>query len=66
MLDDGNLVVYNSQNAPIWSSGTNNRGPGPFRLHMQGDSNLVLYSSTNQPIWASNTAGGRQGSLGGR
>jgi hypothetical protein len=60
------MVLYNGQNTPLWASNTQNRGPGPYRLHMQGDSNLVLYASNNQPIWASNTSGGRQGSLGGK
>ena len=58
---DGNLVGYKSldfgpHNA-FWSSKTDGKGVGPFRLVMQGDSNLVLYDGQNKPIWSSGTEG---------
>lgn len=52
MQGDGNLVVYNKANAPIWASGTNGRDKPPYKLVMQDDFNLVAYGATG-PIWAS-------------
>lgn len=54
---DGNVVVYDQSNAPLWSSGTNGRGGGNVRLVMQDDGNLVLYDMNNSPLWSTNTAG---------
>lgn len=50
---DGNLVLYNAANAPIWRTGR----LGGARLVMQGDSNLVVYDAASRPLWASNTVG---------
>jgi hypothetical protein len=55
MQDDGNLVVYDSENTPLWASNTNGKGIPPYKYILQGDGNLVIYDSENTPLWASNT-----------
>ncbi len=52
---DGNLVVYNHSNKPVWQSGTH--GSGASKLLVQGDGNLVLYTAANKPVWNSQTFG---------
>jgi hypothetical protein len=62
MQTDGNLVVYrNSDNHPLWATGT--QGTDVHRADMQSDGNLVLYHVNNAPAWASNTAGKRDSFL---
>jgi peptidoglycan hydrolase-like protein with peptidoglycan-binding domain len=51
---DGNLVLYNPQNAPLWTSNTQRRGA---KAMMQTDGNFVIYDRTNRPSFATNTAG---------
>lgn len=59
---DMHLVVYDTNNTPIWATGKylpegleeENAG---FCI-MQCDGNLVIYDSQIQPFWASNTAWG--------
>ncbi len=51
---DGNLVLYDAANRPLWYSHT--AGRGTSRLILQGDGNLVLYSAT-AATWSSNTYG---------
>lgn len=58
---DGNLVIYNAANQPVWSSGTLGRGVG--RTLMQDDGNLVVYNDANQSLWASGTSGNTGGYL---
>jgi len=48
---DGNLVVYDKSNKPLWNSKTN--GKTPNKLVFQGDGNLVLYGANNAVHWAS-------------
>jgi hypothetical protein len=51
---DGNLVLYNALNAPIWSSGTYNQSVS--FLALQGDGNLVLFGTGDRgPIWSTGT-----------
>lgn len=54
MQTDANLVIYDSDNKPVWwppnIAGT---GRGPFKMIMQDDGNLVIYDSVNAVIWAS-------------
>ena len=59
---DGNFVIYNSSNRPIWASNTayNEIRRRSNRLIMQSDGNLVIYNNST-PIWASNTS--RRGGL---
>jgi hypothetical protein len=47
---DGNLVVYDKNNKPLWNSQTN--GKTPNKLVFQGDGNLVLYGANNDVHWA--------------
>ena len=48
---DGNLVVYDKSNKPLWNTQTN--GKTPNKLVFQGDGNLVLYGANNAVHWAS-------------
>jgi len=50
-------VVYDSNNAPTWASGTDGKGEGPYKLKMQKDGNLVLYDANKEATWASGTDG---------
>ena len=50
LQEDSNLVLYDAQDEPIWSSGT--AGTGAESLIMQSDGNLVLYSNKGA-VWAS-------------
>lgn len=50
---DGNLVLYNRDGVPFWSSGTQGSSPGV--VIMQGDGNLVIYDFSGIPVWASMT-----------
>lgn len=52
---DGNLVLYNQDNRPLWASGKN--GKMIKNCIMQKDGNLVQYSKYNIAEWASNTNG---------
>jgi hypothetical protein len=51
---DGNLVMYNPANRPIWATGTEGYAQ---RLAFQSDGNVVLYDGSNRAIWATNTDG---------
>lgn len=62
MQHDGNLVLLNAGNAPLWSACTNhgnvkNLGnrPGPNVAAFQADGNLVIYDGEGHPLNASNT-----------
>lgn len=52
---DGNLVLYDQKNSPLWSSGTN--GQKASRCVMQKDGNFVIYNIFKEAIWSSNTYG---------
>jgi hypothetical protein len=60
MQSDGNFVIYNWADSPVWATGT--QGNPGARLDTQTDGNLVVYSSTNSPRWSSGTAGAILGS----
>lgn len=56
--EDGNAVIYDKHNKPMWATGTNKKGklfPKFYRLIMQNDRNIVLYDGQDKPIWASKT-----------
>ena len=53
MQTDGNVVLYNQQNQPLWA--TNTFGIAPRDFAMQADGNLVLYDTAGTPRWASQT-----------
>lgn len=52
--NDGNLVVYNSQDKALWHSGTHGMS-NAATLRMQDDGNLVLYSDSLTPLWHTKT-----------
>lgn len=45
---DGNVVLYNTGNAFVWSSGTTSTDP--VELVLQNDGNLVLYNTVNNAV----------------
>ncbi len=49
MQQDGNLVVYNEQNKPIWAAMTFGQN---HRAIFQPDGNLVIHNGDDRPIWA--------------
>jgi hypothetical protein len=55
LQEDGNLVLYDQANQPVWATETD--GQGVSRATMQQDGNLVLYSPEGAPVWASDTYG---------
>ncbi|MCO5996573.1 hypothetical protein [Actinoallomurus rhizosphaericola] len=50
---DGNLVVYDRDDQPVWASGTD--GNPAATLVLQADKNLVIYASDGRPLWATGT-----------
>ncbi|SCF78828.1 D-mannose binding lectin [Streptomyces sp. Cmuel-A718b] len=52
MQQDGNLVVYNERNKPIWAAMTFGAN---HRAIFQPDGNLVIHNGDDRPIWASKT-----------
>lgn len=52
---DGNLVLYNNENQPIWAS--DQYGKNVARCTMQSDGNLVHYLHYNVATWATATDG---------
>lgn len=57
MQPDGNLVLYDNQNKPVWESGT--FGRGVVEAVMQPDGNLALKTRLGRTVWASDTDGAR-------
>jgi len=57
---DGNLVVFNPSNKPVWDSHTDGKGT---ILAMQADGNLVIYAPGGKAVWHSNTYGNPGSSL---
>lgn len=54
MQGDGNLVVYNEDNKPIWAAGVFGEN---HKARFQKDGNLVVYTADNRAVWASRTNG---------
>ena len=52
MQDDGNFVLYDQDNEPVWASNTGGN-PGAY-LAVQDDGNVVVYQD-GSPLWATNT-----------
>lgn len=52
---DGNLVLYNSANSPLWASNTMNNNVA--QIAMQTDGNMVMMDTGNQQIWSTGTSG---------
>jgi hypothetical protein len=55
LKDDGNVIIYDIANKPVWASNTYNKGNGPYSMKMQDDGNLVVYDVNNEEIWSSGT-----------
>ncbi|MGW2282955.1 hypothetical protein [Streptomyces sp. NPDC001770] len=51
---DGNLVLYDRANHPLWAAGTVGRGA---RTVFQADGNLVVYTRDMRTVWSSRTDG---------
>ncbi|GIF17239.1 bulb-type lectin domain-containing protein [Actinoplanes teichomyceticus] len=51
--NDGNLVLYDHANRPLWASNT--VGENRTTLALQNDGNLVLYRQDGKAVWASMT-----------
>jgi len=54
MQDDGNLVIYASDNTAKWASNSG-RGRGEYKLVLQDDRNMVIYTRDGRAIWDTNT-----------
>jgi len=54
MQHDGNFVMYDANDLPIWASGSSLGYPGAW-LTVQSDGNVVIYSAQGVPLWATNT-----------
>lgn len=55
MQHDGNFVMYDANNVPLWSSEGSWGHDGAW-LIVQNDGNVVIYTHSGQPLWATNTA----------
>jgi hypothetical protein len=55
LLDDGNLVIYDTTGKPLWASNTYNKGNGPYSIKMHDNGNLVVYDNNKEQIWQSGT-----------
>lgn len=53
LQDDGNFVLYTSDENAVWSTGT--QGNEGSRLVLQDDRNLVVFAADGSARWASNT-----------
>jgi len=54
---DNNVVIYDDQQRPQWSSETGGSGQGAARLVLQNDGNLALKDERDEILWATNTGG---------
>jgi pimeloyl-ACP methyl ester carboxylesterase len=55
MQHDGNFVMYDENNVPIWSS-IGSYGHSGAWLVVQDDGNVVIYSDEGTPLWDTGTA----------
>ena len=55
MKEDGNLVLYDSQDNAQWATNTSGKGISPYKLVMQTDGNVVIYDANNDATWIANT-----------
>lgn len=54
MQRDGNLVITDKQDRPLWAAMTSGTGN---TARFQDDGNLVVHNSAGRPVWASQTFG---------
>jgi hypothetical protein len=57
MQSDGNVVLYNNVQKPLWWTNTGGGLIDPRDFIMQTDGNLVLYDTSGQARWNSKTQG---------
>lgn len=50
--NDGNLVIYDSKETPLWATNTWGKGNKPYSLIIQDDGNLVMSDSVGVIIWS--------------
>eukprot|EP01004_Peranema_trichophorum_P000697 NODE_10772_length_492_cov_15.747967_g10120_i0.p1 GENE.NODE_10772_length_492_cov_15.747967_g10120_i0~~NODE_10772_length_492_cov_15.747967_g10120_i0.p1 ORF type:complete len:116 (-),score=17.30 NODE_10772_length_492_cov_15.747967_g10120_i0:143-442(-) len=53
MQEDNNLVLYDSENHPLWLSGTHNHGSIGAFCDISNDGQLVIYDGSSRMIWSS-------------
>ncbi len=51
MQTDGNLVIYDNNNVPLWASNTANVGVSPRRLILQNNGILAVVDATDIITW---------------
>lgn len=51
MQPDGNLVLYSTNNTPLWYSGSGTTSGGAT-LKLQSDGNAVIYDSSSRALWS--------------
>ena len=54
MQRDGNLVITDKQDRPLWAATTSGTGN---TARFQDDGNLVVHNSAGKPVWATQTSG---------
>jgi hypothetical protein len=54
LQEDGNFVIYDSENQPVWATQTAGHNLG--YLIIQDDGNAVIYNDQGKAIWATQTA----------
>ena len=45
--------MIDNSSTPIWTTKTNGKGTGPYKMIMQDDGNLVLLDSLKAKLWES-------------
>ena len=53
---DGNFVLYDASQRPLWSTGGATIGHSDAWLIVQNDGNVVIYSGGGVPLWDTGTA----------
>lgn len=57
LQSDGNLVIFNSSQKPIWATNTYGKGILPVTSIMQADGNYVIYDANKKATWMSGSSG---------
>lgn len=50
---DGNAVIYDANNSPIWASNTNGQSHGPYSATVEDSGHFVVWDGTGRRLWAS-------------
>ena len=59
LQNDGNMVIYDSNNRAIWHTGTING----HRLNVENGGSIVLYDFDDNPVWSSNWTSPRSSNI---